>query len=147
MDHWYWKCATKGVLHQISLLSSIWGAHGQEDGDWRKIWQLNVSNKVRATLWLLKRCTSMCTAKRVRRGFTAQEDCTRCRRGKEDVSHIFREWPGTVQLGREFLSSTELAKQQELDLDDWISRNIRMSVVSFMETECQLTFAIIIWSL
>ncbi|XVF52676.1 hypothetical protein PTKIN_Ptkin05aG0037300 [Pterospermum kingtungense] len=43
---------------------------------WKKLWKLNVPNRVRSFCWLLNHKKVMCNAERVKRGFTTNGACS-----------------------------------------------------------------------
>ena len=78
-DSWFWSLTVDGEFsvhtaynHLISDLLLT------QQCEWRQIWSLNVSTRVRATLWLIKHKKLMCNAERKRRGFTFVDFCTIC---------------------------------------------------------------------
>lgn len=86
-----WGITNNGKFSVRSAYDLITGMREQPlESYWETIWKLEVPHRIRAFLWLVSHSKIMSNTKRVRRGFTTNEQCDLCLHPIEDVNHIFR---------------------------------------------------------
>lgn len=119
--------------------------HDEKHDLWKRVWNLNIPNKMRSFLWLVIHKKIMCNAERSYRGFTTVADCSKCSGELEDVNHIF--WSCTVakQIWISLLSNQEILKHNSMTFEEWIDHNLRNKPMGIIDADWNVTFSVTIW--
>lgn len=93
------------------------------DQDWAKIWRIDISERVRSFLWLLKhnRLLNFFNKSLKGLGYAA---CIMCGSVREDALHVFRDYTRGRQVWSNIVSDNMVNALYQLDFDAWISFNI-----------------------
>lgn len=116
-----------------------------QDTGWRKIWKLNVPNKIICFLWLVKHGKILCNAERRRRGFTDNDRCPNCMIWSETVEHLLRSCDEASAVWRRLLPRYEINKLMNVPFQHWLNSNLNGKVKSGFGTDWPDLFAIVLW--
>ncbi|XVE58507.1 hypothetical protein DITRI_Ditri04bG0175000 [Diplodiscus trichospermus] len=134
---------------EFSVSSAYTLSCSQQEGDgdniWKEIWKLEVPNRVRAFMWLVKHQRLMTNSERARRGFTLDDHCPFCSGMEETVEHVVRNCVEAKQVWETSLVSTELQFQQSLNFEEWLRHNLTGKVRCDFAKDWTTVFAITIW--
>ncbi|XVF62794.1 hypothetical protein PTKIN_Ptkin09bG0036900 [Pterospermum kingtungense] len=145
-DEIYWGQSVSGLFtvnSAYNLSTGIDSVH--TDKFWEVIWHLQVPNRVRSFLWIVKHKRIMCNVERLRRGFTTNGGCAFCHSDVEDIDHILRGCPKARKVWVEVLPVGEIQTHQSLCFDNWLQYNLLNSMKIAGFTNWPAGFALIVW--
>ncbi|KAF7812621.1 putative RNA-directed DNA polymerase [Senna tora] len=116
-----WKHSSDGSFSVKTAYNSIVGVDNTQQDDWRKIWSLKVPQRIHSFLCLSGHTKLLTNKERVIHGMADHAECSRCRRGSEDIHYAIR--------------------------DCCMLRNIWMRLLGAAHLDWSVTFAMASWSL
>ncbi|XVF81675.1 hypothetical protein PTKIN_Ptkin15bG0174300 [Pterospermum kingtungense] len=140
-----WGVSKNGLFSIRSAYDLSFGTGNEEDTLWNVIWKLDVPNRIRCFLWLVKHQRLMCNAERLGRGFTNDGCCALCHGSLENVQHVVRHCPEISSIWTMLLPADELHYQCTLDFDRWLHHNICSTIHNFANLPWNVVFATVIW--
>jgi hypothetical protein len=93
------------------------------DVNWQKIWKLNVSERVRHFMWMLKHDRLLTNCKKSRMGL-GHSMCAYCGDVEETSLHALRDCPLVLPLWKSLIPNEDNNQFFMSNLDNWINLNV-----------------------
>ncbi|CAA0823412.1 Unknown protein [Striga hermonthica] len=97
-DRWCWSVGSKGKNSVTSCYEWLLRQDANADTKWKKIWRLDVPEKINFSCWLIGHRSLPTKALRHQRHLDSTGDCTICGDGTKTWVHLFFTCPWTVQV-------------------------------------------------
>ncbi|XP_031116600.1 uncharacterized protein LOC116020256 [Ipomoea triloba] len=145
-DETFWNPEASGKFSISSAYFLIKGYQTNlQDHIWKKIWNLEVPNKLKTFLWIAMHDRVMGNAERKRRGLTLEGCCDLCPGHLESADHILRSCSRAKEIWLAYASREQRSKWRHLDFRRWIINNVTEHVAGEGTGEWSRRFAIIVW--
>ena len=99
IDGEWWGMTTSGPFTiRSSYGISLPNQNASPQDIWKKIWKLELPQKIRMFMWLVYHGKLLKNNERMHRGLTANPNCHVCRDKIEDLDQLFRSCPSVQEL-------------------------------------------------
>ena len=112
---------------------------------WKRIWKLNVPQKIRTFMWLLHHGRILTNHEKIRRGFSSNPNCTCCPDKVEDVDHLFCCCKMVQPIWEKMTEEENKRRPQTLPFRDWFCPNLEGIKSRKRINDWQENFAICLW--
>ena len=92
---------------------------------WKRIWKLQVPQRLRMFVWLLTHGKVMTNSKRYKRGFITNPCCCWCHNMEEDLNHVFQSCPKAVAFWAKLKETNHSSPSSHSTFREWLVWNIQ----------------------
>ncbi|KAJ8433992.1 hypothetical protein Cgig2_012685 [Carnegiea gigantea] len=142
-DEIFWGKTSSGLFLIQTAIAMLWGDNSSDDRlIWKKIWKVEVPQKMRLLMWLVPQGVLMTNTNRVRRGMASKPECNMCPGLLEDTSHIFRTCERVREVWHYFEQANTGVHDPNLELKEWVLCNLTHMT---NDTTWPMKFTVALW--
>ncbi|KAJ8446999.1 hypothetical protein Cgig2_033568 [Carnegiea gigantea] len=120
-DNLMWAAGKLGIFSIKSALAIISGEHSaKEDRDWKRIWRIKASQRVRTFAWLIIHGKLFTNAERTRRRIINDPYVD-----TEDIGHILRCCPNALEVSQALRMCGLVVNMGSQDFHKWLEDNVK----------------------
>lgn len=114
----------KSAYHALSNSTQV------PDPVWGRIWKLRVSERCKMLMWLAVHGRLLTNVAHCKRGLTSNASYPLCDDDVENVQHVLRDCPGTLDLWKQIVPQQLWNKFCHLNFDHWVRWNLNSQGVN-----------------
>lgn len=140
-----WKGTKDGMFTVKSAYTALKGPLGSHDLMWEKIWKVKVPERCKFLLWKIYHGRLLTNVARVHRGLSTDASCPICNGGMEDLQHVLRDCPVTLDLWKDIVDPRVWNRFKTINFGDWFSWNMGAGRGVKVTDDWRRTFASTCW--
>ncbi|KAK0586532.1 hypothetical protein LWI29_008529 [Acer saccharum] len=146
-DSVVWGLSNNGNFSVKSAYNNIFTGGDFVDWKWKFVWKLKLPPRVLYFLWTLLHGKLLTNCHRAARGITADTNCLRCTGSDEDVDHVFRGCPASIQIWESVHTGVTKTSDYQTVWDDWLHNNLNCNNLALGKFPNYLLFSVSLWFL
>ncbi|KAL4335710.1 hypothetical protein GQ457_07G012060 [Hibiscus cannabinus] len=121
-----WRLEDRRIFAMKSAYNHIfdYGNDDQSITDWKRVWKIQVPQRIRVFLWLALHRRLLTNVERERRHLTALVQCAVCFDSPEDMIHVLRDCMVARNLWSRLLTEAQYATFSQLSGEEWFRVNL-----------------------
>ncbi|KAL4353155.1 hypothetical protein GQ457_06G030220 [Hibiscus cannabinus] len=143
-------CVWRWTTHHDFELQSAYSHWAQSDlaapdPIWKRIWGLQIPQRVRCFLWLARRQKLLTNLERYKRTLTDDPRCPICHRDEESILHTLRDCSFFRQIWKNVVPQSLLSSFFSASVKDWLRQNLCSNILLCNSLPWKFVFALILW--
>ncbi|KAK4285196.1 hypothetical protein QN277_001926 [Acacia crassicarpa] len=140
-----WRWAKNGQFYVKLAYDSLSNDAIPPNPMWGKIWKLKIPERCKVFTWLVLHKRLLTNASRHKRGLTSDSRCPVCDAEIENLQHVLRDCPETLNLWKSVVPQCLWSKFSSLSFDHWFQWNSSYKDRRVESEEWRQQFILICW--